>query len=281
MLKFQLKNSSSTALWVIEKPLTIGRDKTNSLAIDDERLAEHHARLEKSSGTIVLKDVAGDANITVNGTLVTQKSLHVGDEFSLNGVIFEVIDPYAERTPHTWALIADSSWLSGKEFPLNAKTNRTDVAPSVTVGRGRQCDLVFAGTHLSREHAKLELHPTYIILHDMNSANGSFVNGKRVHGHVRVFPGDQIRLDVHTFRVFGPGMDFQTPGHLSMTSANPVISDNELLAARDRTRKWKTKPTSYGNREELSHYDKNYGWLYAVIAGILFMAALSFLLFAF
>lgn len=281
MLKFQLKDRSRSALWVVEKPLTIGQAKTNSLAIDDPRLATTHAKLEKTAGTISLKDMAGQADITVNGSLVTQKALYIGDEFSLNGVEFEIIDPYAEQAPYTWALIADSSWLSGKEFPLNPKTTDADVPASVTVGRGKHCDLVFAGTHLSREHARLELHNNYLILHDLDSANGSFVNGKRVHAHIKVLPGDQIRLDVHTFRVFGPGMSFQTLGNLSLTGANSVIQDSDVLANEElKEKRWKTKPTSYGNREELSHYDKNYGWLYAVIAGILFMAALSFLLFA-
>ena len=281
MLKFRLKDRSRTALWIIERPLTIGQAKTNSLSLEDARLADSHARLEANANGVFLKDIAGRGDVTVNGSPATQKAIYIGDQFALNGVEFEVVDPYAEQRSHDWSLIADSSWLSGKEFPLQGLIREGQSTPSLTVGRGKQCDLVFAGTHLSREHARLEIHKRFLVLHDLESANGSFVNGKRIHDHIKVFPGDQIRLDVHTFRVFGPGMEFQTPSHLSLTGSNPVIRDEDILNAKeDEQKKWKTKPTSYGNREELSHYEKNYGWLYAVIAAILFMAALSFLLFS-
>jgi hypothetical protein len=51
---------------------------------------------------------------------------------------------------------------------------------SLTIGREASCDLCFADSRLSRHHAKLEVTPHEVRLVDLDSLNGTWINGERV-----------------------------------------------------------------------------------------------------
>jgi Inner membrane component of T3SS, cytoplasmic domain len=75
----------------------------------------------------------------------------------------------------------------GDEFPLNS-------AP-VTVGRGGQNDLVLTGDEFaSSRHARIELRGDGVWVQDLDSTNGTYVNGARVAGAKRLDAGDVLRV---------------------------------------------------------------------------------------
>jgi hypothetical protein len=75
----------------------------------------------------------------------------------------------------------------GDEFPLNS-------AP-VTVGRGGQNDLVLDGDEFaSARHARIEMRGDGVWVQDLESTNGTYVNGARVVGAQRVGAGDVLRV---------------------------------------------------------------------------------------
>ena len=75
----------------------------------------------------------------------------------------------------------------GGEFPLNA-------AP-VTVGRGGQNDLVLDGDEFaSARHARIEVRGDGVWVQDLDSTNGTYVNGTRVAGAQRLEAGDVLRV---------------------------------------------------------------------------------------
>jgi hypothetical protein len=75
----------------------------------------------------------------------------------------------------------------GDEFPLNS-------AP-VTVGRGGQNDLVLSGDEFaSARHARIEARGDGVWVEDLDSTNGTYVNGARVVGAQRVGAGDVLRV---------------------------------------------------------------------------------------
>jgi len=82
----------------------------------------------------------------------------------------------------------------GSEFPV-------DSAP-VTVGRGGQNDLVLEGDDFaSARHARIESRGDGVWVLDLESTNGTFVNGARVTGAQRVDPGDVLRVGETDLRV--------------------------------------------------------------------------------
>src|SRR5262245_56090006 len=74
----------------------------------------------------------------------------------------------------------------GREFVL-------PVDKPAIVGRLPQCTIAIAEPSISREHAKIFLRNGIYYLVDLSSANGTFVNGKRItRGELN--DGDQVTL---------------------------------------------------------------------------------------
>ena len=68
----------------------------------------------------------------------------------------------------------------------------------LTLGRSPDCELVFCDDTVSRHHARLELRDGRWFLIDLDSSNGTSVNGRRVRD-AEVRPGDRIRLGAAGF----------------------------------------------------------------------------------
>jgi hypothetical protein len=70
----------------------------------------------------------------------------------------------------------------------------------MVLGRSSGCQLVFADDTVSRRHAELRMVDGRWILRDLGSANGTWVNGRRV-VEVEVAPGDDVQLGCCAFRL--------------------------------------------------------------------------------
>ena len=82
----------------------------------------------------------------------------------------------------------------GDEFQLNS-------AP-LTVGRGGQNDLVLTGDEFaSARHARIEVRGDGVWVQDLDSTNGTYVNGTRVAGAQRLDAGDVLRVGETDLRV--------------------------------------------------------------------------------
>ncbi|GEM_PF-167869 len=80
------------------------------------------------------------------------------------------------------------------------------------IGRARDCDLVIDSTQISRQHARLELDHEQVVLVDLGSTNGSYVNGERIPAHEarRLHAGDKINVgQVCTVEFDDPGTTIQ------------------------------------------------------------------------
>jgi len=175
-----------------------------------------------------------------------EAQLSYGDRIQLGEINLEVVDPLQDVAPQAgdyWALIADSSWLSGQEFPLPVNNGRP-----ITMGRGKNCDLVFPSSHLSRQHAQIEKTNEGVFIRDLDSVNGTFVNDKKV-TYQKIAAGDKIRIDLYSFLVFGPGIDLPDDDATVM-APTPITRGVAKKHQGGEEKLWKTRPTSPGNREE-------------------------------
>jgi hypothetical protein len=91
------------------------------------------------------------------------------------------------RRPVRLVVQRSPSLQVGDEFQLNS-------AP-LTVGRGGQNDLVLAGDEFaSARHARIEVRGDGAWVQDLESTNGTYVNGARVAGAQRLDAGDVLRV---------------------------------------------------------------------------------------
>jgi len=98
----------------------------------------------------------------------------------------------------------------------------TLTADEMIVGRQPTCDLVLPTASISRQHARLLCQDGAYYLEDLNSRNGTFVNGRRVSTAVRLVDRDVIQLfDVKlVFRMTAPEAASSSVTHLP----NPLLA---------------------------------------------------------
>lgn len=139
-----------------------------------------------------------------------------------------------------WQLVAEDSWLAGQIFTIEPDKR-------YTIGRSSDCDIAINGSHLSRRHAEIALVGSALRIHDLHSANGTYLNEKPVEDDL-AHHGDQLRLDVYRFRIVNPTYEPPKPRPRTTTAgALPQVDRKPVPSAHKR---WKTKPTSPGNRIE-------------------------------
>lgn len=89
------------------------------------------------------------------------------------------------------SLVAIDGPLAGNRFPIG---------PGVELGRASQAVPMGYDTEASRRHASVAPSATGIMVQDLGSTNGTFVNNQRVQA-VEARPGDLIKIGKTTFRI--------------------------------------------------------------------------------
>lgn len=116
-------------------------------------------------------------------------------------------------------LVIRSGQLKGQRLPVRT--------PNVNVGRADYNDLVLPDDSVSTTHAKIQRREGIWMLVDLDSTNGSFVDGERVQGDAPLAPGALVRFgEVRAF--FEPAdadKDVQQGGSTRMLQAFKLPSD--------------------------------------------------------
>jgi len=68
-------------------------------------------------------------------------------------------------------------------------------------GRDAECSLVIDGTTVSRRHARITVAAGALTIEDLDSTNGTHVNGTRISAPTRLAPGDEFALGSEVLRV--------------------------------------------------------------------------------
>jgi predicted component of type VI protein secretion system len=69
------------------------------------------------------------------------------------------------------------------------------------VGRQKGCDLRIPSKTVSRRHCLLSFRDGFLTAEDLDSANGTFLNGERLNGKEVVRPGDRLEIGPLVFAV--------------------------------------------------------------------------------
>jgi pSer/pThr/pTyr-binding forkhead associated (FHA) protein len=69
-----------------------------------------------------------------------------------------------------------------------------DLSDGALLGRGDQADIVLEDSFASSSHARLVPHGDVIVLEDLGSTNGTYLNDEPLRGPQPLHPGDRIRI---------------------------------------------------------------------------------------
>ncbi len=98
-----------------------------------------------------------------------------------------------------------------------------------SIGRHDDCRIRIRSSQVSRRHCQLFEEGNRLILRDLGSSNGTFVNGKRVLGQQTLKPGDVLTIGSVTLRV---GLLGAAPKSAAASPApQPAASDTAEVTA--------------------------------------------------
>lgn len=131
--------------------------------------------------------------------------------------------------------------------------HRMPLASPTILGRDEtQCQIAFSDDgQASRAHARLEETPHGWLLTDLNSVNGTWVNGQRLNTPISVGPGDQITIGQTTFTFDLPGQAVRPlPVPVRAPTLSPgLVPPPSLVAPTPNAtawRNWNAPPSAEG-----------------------------------
>ncbi len=96
-------------------------------------------------------------------------------------------------------------WLEATKPNLQSQPQMTIIAGNenvgksyaidgtITIGRSHTNRIILKDSKVSRQHAEIKLRGAESILIDLNSSNGTLVNGQKVHEHI-LSPNDEVQI---------------------------------------------------------------------------------------
>lgn len=82
-------------------------------------------------------------------------------------------------------LLAQSGPLENQQWVINGQ---------LTIGRDESCEVVVPDRQVSRRHARLVLQENAVFLEDLNSKNGTYLNGQALTAPTQLRESDEIRV---------------------------------------------------------------------------------------
>ncbi len=92
----------------------------------------------------------------------------------------------------------------GSRYPLSDKP--------LLIGRGEDCEIRIQDHSVSRKHARIDPSPDGVMLTDVGSTNGTFVNDVMIRGNAALHDGDYVRVGNCIYR-FLVGGNVETEYH--------------------------------------------------------------------
>ncbi len=114
----------------------------------------------------------------------------------------------------TWKLQAITGEFTGQEI---------SVERDMLVGRHQDAEILLQSTDISRKHAALLFRDDHIWVKDLNSTNGTFVNGERVEQEqeIELHDGDMLQFASFMFMILAPE---RYKAHLPEIDVEPVTT---------------------------------------------------------
>jgi len=189
--------------------IVIGRSKKADIMLPEVYVSRKHAQIIREEGKYYLEDLKSNIGTQILGEKIIREQIKDGDEFVIGSVKLVL-------------QLADENGFKeiGKGHDAEATMlMQTDLAPQffvekggmvvsehvigekpTTMGRMSTCNVKLDSPMVSRQHAKIYLSEGEVLIEDLNSNNGTIVNGKRVN-KAAVGPEDDIQIGPFTIKV--------------------------------------------------------------------------------
>ena len=202
----------------------MGRAEDNDLVLPDIGVSRRHARIVVDDDAVRFEDLGSGNGSFHRGRRIEQQVVEDGDEVVIEPFVLQF--RIVAQVPAAAALEDDETLRAPSMDSLGGSPARLVVLAGhrlasgypladqpVTMGRSEGRDIVLFDPAASRNHAHVELRAEGFWLKDNDSANGTYVNGRRTTQHP-LSTGDVIRIGSTEFRfeLLGPLPVPERPG---------------------------------------------------------------------
>ncbi len=161
--------------------ITFGRSKENDIVLNSSVVSRVHGIFKLCEEGIFVEDFDSTNGLIVNGALIRHCVLHEGDILR--------IDDYKETvTDGVLFLIKETRGMSGWKSREIYKGNK------INIGREEENGIVLSHVGVSKRHACIEWNCGVPYICDLQSTNGTFVNGVKISGKVQLQEKDIILI---------------------------------------------------------------------------------------
>ena len=198
------------------RPYLVGRDPQSDIVVNDIRVSWNHAVLRAEHGAWFAEDCG-----STNGTFVVSRKI---DRFEITDDCVLHFGSRDDGPAMSCSLyrVERSDWPSVDRRP--SAVMRAP-ARALRIGRANDNDIVLADLSVSRHHAELrhDGDGRYAIV-DLDSSNGTFLNGARVIFTSPVTEQDIIGIGPATFRLVGGELrQFIDSGDVSLIAQDLTV----------------------------------------------------------
>jgi ABC-type multidrug transport system ATPase subunit/pSer/pThr/pTyr-binding forkhead associated (FHA) protein len=219
--------------------IRLGRDPSCEIALDETdfpMVSGLHARIEASDGGFILLHESRSNKTLLNDAVVeTSHRVQSGDRVKLGytGPTIELVSiEAASRSPQPevhgsgQTVQADPRQLALLRGTLGTK--RIEIGGGGVIGRDPQLQFPLDHPHVSRLHASLTVRGDRVVVADLRSSNGTFVNGQRLAKPVSIEAGDRIDIGPFSLRFDGMALVSRSRSNnveLSAVGLKRVVQD--------------------------------------------------------
>ncbi len=176
-------NAKAPAAAGSRPPIRIGGAADNDVVLEHQAVSQHHARVVFESTGAFLEDLKSTNGTSIGSRerRITRAALSERDTIFFGSLEVPASRILGNAKDRPAALTGSTKLLEFGEGPM-------------TVGRDPDCDRVYDMPTVSGRHARLTRSKSTILIEDLNSANGTYVNGHRIDRSTPVAIGDRIGL---------------------------------------------------------------------------------------
>ncbi len=184
-----------------EDSISIGRSPDNVIVFDDPGISRYHAIVSKTSEGYVVTDLESTYGTYLNDKKLSpsnSQNLANGDTIKIGNFRLRFQVEAKKSLPKT--VFADATILRD---PTKGEVNKDrpkleDFSlqghNKIGIGRDPENDIQIDQPVISRFHAQIERENGSFYITDLNSLNGTFVNGKQIENKRALMVGDNIRI---------------------------------------------------------------------------------------
>jgi pSer/pThr/pTyr-binding forkhead associated (FHA) protein len=231
-MKLIFPNGEHAPITLEEGVMRVGTAADCAIVLAAPGVAAHHCEIQTRNGQTSVRPLDANAPTVLNGRQIAQETpLKPGDLvlFGRIGARVSSDRPVAAPMPAPSARKSTGEDARTRvrntlpKFMLRGVSGATfgktfALTGTMVIGRQQDSDIPVPAEEISRHHARLQVTAEGVLVEDMNSANGTFINDKRIQTGV-LKPGEELRLDTVRFMLVAPGMDARQQGGVARAEA--------------------------------------------------------------